>query len=259
MTGQERTFLKNLLIDIQNYICGCKDCNKEYTPDFCSIFGRLLIFLPRFNVTYNIPPIFYDNLDCLETNGLLQLTNDSLKTKGKVKCKDYKALLSYYYYMFYKIMVQANPENEELFNLNVLKKCVDKCIMKCIDNEFDINNPNGNVILFATINSQFVYTLVPPIEVDAINGVLDYEFSLVPTNTIGSIGFKFPKNYNLQFLNIFSNNEFVTEDISKWNVTEQLEGTTIYKIYTYIAKNTLDEYIPITSPQLYKLQIKRIT
>jgi len=254
MTEQERIYLKHLLIDIQNYICDCKDCNSNYNSDFCSIFSRLLIFLPRFNATYNIQPFFYDNLNCLNTDDLLKVINKGLSKKGKVKlCKEYKKLLSYYYYTFYKIMVESNPENEEFFDQHVIEECIDDCIKNCIKNEFNLDD---NLLFLATINKEFIFTLIQP-EDDELN----FEFILVATKTSGGIGFKFPQMYDLVdgTFKIFSNGEFVEEDINKWRTYEELSDGKIYKVYRYVSQNTLGRYTPITSPQHYKLQIKRTT
>lgn len=245
---QQRKFLKNLLIDIQNYICDCRECDDDYSTDFCSIFSRLLIFLPLFNTQYNVQPSYYENLNCLDINGLLQMTNNSLSIKGKVSNNKYKRLLQYYYYILYVIMVEANPDNLDLFNKNVIERCIDDCVKRCVEIGFD---DNGEPSFMATINTQFNYAMVEPIDTE-----LNYEFELVATNQSGSIGFKFPNNYKIinGTFKIFSNGDFVNEDLNKWNMNQ----VNNMKVYTYTAENTIDEYIPIGSSQRYKLQLKRI-
>lgn len=76
----------------------------------------------------------------------------------------------------------------------------------------------------ATINTLNVYETVAPTTPGT------YEFSLIPTgSTSGQIGFKFPDNFTLNTFQIFSNGQYVPEDLNKWTLTTA-NG---YKTYTY--------------------------
>jgi hypothetical protein len=150
-------------------------------------------------------------------------------------------------------MTKANPDNYDLFNENVIERCIDGCIKKCINREFDNED---DVIVWATINTQFVYAMI-----QAEDNELNYEFELVSTQESGSTGFKFPNNYIIETgtFKILSNGEFVNEDLDKWSINQakSTDGS-VQRVYTYVAKNTLNEYIPIAVSQRYKLKLKRI-
>lgn len=253
MTIQEREYLKDLLIDIQNYICGCKDCDEEYTPDFCSIFSRLLVFSKIFNYKFKISPDFYYTVDCFYIEEFIDFVNKkydvSGSLQGKNTCQQYKKILSYWYYMIYKVLTHTSKdEYGDLFNEKVIEECIDVCLRDCIDNALILPMDE----FFATINEEYKYELVEPIDNEH-----NYEFDLVSTNESGSIGFKFLSTYQLSDFKIFSNNEYVNEDLGKWKVSEESQNGFLWTVYTYTSTNTLGQFVHITSKQSYKLKLSK--
>ena len=105
-----------------------------------------------------------------------------------------------------------------------------------------------DLIVLATTTELNVYTEVEPLEENT------YEFTLVATgSTPGQIGFKFPDNYSLDSFQIYSNNLFTEEDLTKWTLTTA-DG---YKTYTYTymtgEPDPYNEFIEIFETQTYKI------